>query len=293
MRRNTIRASHLTRRQSVTGFLFVLPSLAGCLVFVIIPFFDAFRRSMTNGITGQFVWFSYYKEIFTNQSFLMALQNTGRFIAYCVPLLVVGSLSLAILLTKNVFGRGALRASFLLPMAIPVASVALLWQMLFHQNGLMNNVLILLGSAPIDWMRTDWALLCLIISYLWKNIGYNMVLFIAGLGGISQTLYEAASVDGAGGVRKFFSITLPCLRPTLFTVTVLSLLNAFKAYREAYLVAGNYPHGSIYLLQHTLNNWFNALEIEKLSAAAIVTAAIILILVVLLNMGWSMERELT
>ncbi len=284
------RARHMNRKkEAFFGYCFILPSLAGCLVFVILPFGDAFVRSFTNSFTRQFAGLTYYKEIFTNLSFTTALANTGRFIGYCVPVLIGLSLSLALLLTKNVIGRGALRASFLLPMAIPVASVALLWQLLFHRAGLVTNVLIALGRTEIDWMRTDWALLCLIISYIWKNIGYDMVLFIAGLGGISPSLYEAASVDGAGGARQFFSITLPCLRPTLFTVTVLSLLNSFKCYREAYLVAGNYPHGSIYLIQHTLNNWFSSLEIEKLSAAAIVTALIILCLVALLNWTWSVD----
>ena len=277
------------KKQAWVGFLFVLPSLAGCLIFVILPFFDALSRSMINGYTGEFVGIYFYRELFKNQSFMTAFQNTGRFIACCVPLLIVSSLFLALMLINRVYGRGALRAAFLLPMAIPVASVALLWQMLFHQNGLINNILILFQQTPVDWMKTDWALACLIISYLWKNIGYDMVLFIAGLSGIPQSLYEAASVDGAGSFRQFFSITMPCLRPTLFTVTVLSLLNSFKAYREAYLVAGNYPHGSIYLIQHTLNNWFNAMEIEKLSAAAIVTALIILCLVMLLNRAWSAD----
>lgn len=286
------RRSPIFIKQALVGMLFVLPSLAGCLLFVLIPFADALTRSVTNGVTGKFVGLFFYKEIFQNQSFLMALSNTGRFIGYCVPILLALSLFLALLLTKSVIGRGALRASFLLPMAIPVASVALLWQMLFHYNGLINNLLIIFDRVPIDWMRTDWALACLIISYIWKNIGYNMVLFIAGLGGISPSLYEAASVDGAGPMRQFFGITLPCLRPTLFTVTVLSLLNAFKAYREAYLVAGSYPHSSIYLLQHTLNNWFTALEIEKLSAAAIFTALVILVLVAFLNMGWRMDADM-
>ena len=129
------------------------------------------------------------------------------------------------------------------------------------------------------------------VSYIWKNVGYNMVLFLAGLSGISPALYEAASVDGAGPWTKFTRITLPCLRPTLFTVTVLALLNTFKAYREAWLVAGNYPKGNIYLLQHTLNNWFNNLDIEKVSAAATVTALVILGLVAVLNRAWSIQSE--
>lgn len=290
--KKTLTIRHINRKkEALVGYLFILPSFAGCLIFVLIPFVDAFTRSFTHGVTGKFTGFTYYKEIFTNQSFLTASANTGRFILYCVPLLIALSLVLALLLTRDVIGRGALRASFLLPMAIPVASVALLWQIIFHRNGLMNSVMLSLGQSGVDWMKTDWALACLIISYLWKNIGYDMVLFIAGLGGISPSLYEAASVDGASNLRQFFSITLPCLRPTLFTVTVLSLLNSFKVYREAYLVAGNYPHGSIYLIQHTLNNWFAAMEIEKLSAAAIVTSAVILVLVALLNWGWRMDAD--
>jgi multiple sugar transport system permease protein len=278
-------------RQAGTGMLFVLPSLTGLAVFIVVPFLDAFRRSFMNGMTGEFEGFQYYREIFLNPSFLKALENTGRFIAVCVPVLIALSLMLALMLSGRVGGRSALRASFLVPMAIPVASVALLWQVLFHKSGVMNAMLSQAGFAPIDWMKTDWSLFCLILSYIWKNAGYTMVLFIAGLSGINAALYEAASVDGAGKARQFFSITLPCLRPTLFTVTVLSLLNSFKAYREAYLVAGSYPQGSIYLMQHTLNNWFTQLEIEKLSAAAISTALVIAGLVALLNWAWSMDAS--
>lgn len=276
-------------RQALTGYAFLLPSLLGCMTFVVVPFFDAIRRSFTNGIQGTFAGFAYYREIFTNPSFLRAVANTGRFIALCVPALIVLSLGLALLLNRRAYGRGALRASFLLPMAIPVASVALLWQILFHRSGLINHGLALLGYSPVDWMKTNWALFCLVLSYIWKNAGYTMVLFLAALSNINPSLYEAAAVDGAGRARMFAAITVPCLKPALFTITVLSLLNSFKAYREAYLVAGNYPQNSIYLIQHTLNNWFSAMEIEKLSAAAIVSALVILCLVGLLHWTWSVD----
>ena len=277
------------QRRALWGVMFILPSLAGCMIFVAIPFVDALRRSFINGVTGEFVGLAYYREILQNPSFLMALENTGRFIGVCVPMLIVFSLALALMLGGEVMGRQQLRASFLLPMAIPVASVALLWQILFHESGVINALLAGIGRASIDWMRTDWALFCLVLSYIWKNAGYTMVLFLAGLAGISPALYEAASVDGAGKMRQFFSITLPCLKPTMFTVVVLSLLNAFKAYREAYLVAGSYPKGNIYLVQHTLNNWFTKLEMEKLSAAAVLSALVIGLLVALLNRAWAMR----
>jgi len=292
-RANRRAARKLRVREAGFGLLFIAPSLAGCLVFAVVPFVDAVRRSFYHGMQGAFAGLTHYGELFQNASFQMASGNTLRFIAWCVPLLLAFSLALALLLSKPVFGRGALRAAFLLPIAIPVASVALLWQVLFHVNGLINNGLQTLGFDRLDWMGTNWSLFCLVASYIWKNAGYNMVLFLAGLSGISPALYEAASVDGAGAWIKFTRITLPSLRPTLFTVTVLSLLNTFKAYREAWLVAGNYPKGNIYLLQHTLNNWFTNLEIEKVAAAATVTALVILALVAALNRAWSIQSEET
>lgn len=141
----------------------------------------------------------------------------------------------------------------------------------------------------MDWMNTDAAFSVLVLSYLWKNAGYDMVLFLAGLGGISPSLYEAAQVDGAGRLATLRYITLPAMLPTLFTVAVLSLLNSFKVFREAYLVAGNYPHKSMYMLQHLFNNWFAALDIQKLCAAAVLVALFILGLILLLQKMWGSE----
>ena len=112
----------------------------------------------------------------------------------------------------------------------------------------------------------------LVFTYLWKNAGYDMVLWLSGLSGIPPALYESAALDGAGAAQRFFRITLPGLRPTLFTAAVLSLLNSFKVFREAYLIAGGYPHRSIYMLQHLFNNWFLQLDTDKLCAGAVLLA---------------------
>lgn len=278
-------------RNTFFGLLFIFPSFAGCAIFVLIPFLDVIRRSFTLGFTGEFVWFYNYIDIFQNSAFQLATVNTLRFVGICVPLLLLLSLMLALLLNQKVMGRGVLRAAFLVPLAIPVASVALLWQILFHYNGLLGNAMVLLGRERIDWMRTDWALMCLIISYLWKNVGYNIVLFLAGLSNISVAQYEAARIDGANSFQVFRNVTLPGLMPTLFTVTVLSLLNTFKVFREAYLVAGDYPTQNIYLLQHTLNNWFTQLQMERLCAAATVIAIVIVALVALLRRSWRTDND--
>ena len=121
-------------------------------------------------------------------------------------------------------------------------------------------------------MGTDAAFWVLVGTYLWKNIGYDSIRWSSGLDSISTDLYEAAAVDGASGWRQFTAITLPNLLPTLAVTLVLSLLNTFKVFREAYLVAGAYPEKSIYLLQHLFNNWFLALDLPRLSAAAILMA---------------------
>ena len=137
-------------------------------------------------------------------------------------------------------------------MALPVASLALLWKVLFAQNGLVNGTF----GTHCDFMGTDAAFWVLVGTYLWKNIGYDSILWSSGLDSISTDLYEAAAVDGASGWRQFTAITLPNLLPTLAVTLVLSLLNTFKVFREAYLVAGAYPEKKHLFIAHLFNNWF-------------------------------------
>lgn len=129
----------------------------------------------------------------------------------------------------------------------------------------------------------------LVISYIWRNLGYDIVLWLAGLSTIPESLYEAAKVDGAGAWKCFTKINCPNLLPSLFTIVVLSLLNGFKVFREAYLVAGDYPQENMYLLQHLFNNWYRDLAMDKMAAAAVVTGIAIMVLVLLLQKAW--ERE--
>lgn len=126
----------------------------------------------------------------------------------------------------------------------------------------------------------------LVGSYVWKNIGYDMVLLLSALTGIPVSLYEAAQLDGANRNQQFRYVTLPHLYPALFVTTVLSVINAFKVFREAYLVAGNYPHEAMYLLQHLFNNWFLRLDIDKVSAAATLVSLVLMVLILLLQKVW-------
>ncbi|MEG0852562.1 MAG: sugar ABC transporter permease [Angelakisella sp.] len=267
------------------GLLFIAPSFVGVTIFVLIPFLDVVSRSFHSAMSGETVGLGNYKAVFANEAFRLAAGNTLRFMAVCMPLLITLSLFLAVILYSRMSKSAFFKTTFLIPLAIPVASVALLWRVLFHRSGLVNTVVAAFGVQTVDWMNSSYAFWVLVLSYIWKNLGYDLILWLAGLAGISTSIYEAAAVDGAGSWHTFCSITLPNLLPSFYTITVLSFLNSFKVFREAYLVAGDYPHTSMYLLQHLFNNWFRELSMDKLSAAAVVVAVVILLLIFLLQLA--------
>ena len=280
----------MKRNDGRKGILFILPSFAGVCLFWLIPYADVWKRSFFSAVSGEFMGLQNYRTIFSNQAFLLAGKNTLRFFLVCMPLLVLLSLMIAVFLNEQTQRKKTLlKSAFLLPMAIPVASVVLLWKVLFHGQGLLNHLLVILSFRKVDWLNSGASFWVLVISYIWRNLGYDIVLWLAGLSGIPKALYEAAEVDGAGRWKCFTGITLPNLLPSLFTIVVLSLLNGFKVFREAYLVAGDYPQEKMYLLQHLFNNWYRDLAIDKMSAAAVVSGCVILVLILCLQKAWEKE----
>lgn len=286
-----VRPARATRPRNGVSILFLLPSLIGVGVFVLVPFADVLRRSFFSAMGGNFAGLANYATVFQNQAFQIAIRSTARFLVTCIPLLLALSLVVATILYALPTLSGFLKTSFLMPMAIPVASIVFVWQALFSGHGLVNGALTGQGLAAQPFMDSGQAFWVLVGSYIWKNLGYDTVLWMAGLASISESLYEAARVDGAGPIRIFFRITLPLLLPTLYTILVLSLINAFKVFREAYLVAGEYPHESIYQLQHLFNNWFRNLDMDKLAAAAVIVALAILGLILLLRRALDDGRD--
>ncbi|MCL1810021.1 MAG: sugar ABC transporter permease [Clostridiales bacterium] len=265
--------------QNKVPLAFIAPSFLGVLVFVLIPFADVLKRSFFTATGSRFVGMSNYLNVFSNDAFKLAAGNTLKFVAVCIPALVAMSLVLALLVSGAKSGGDTAKSVFLLPLVIPAASMVLIWKLFFHNDGLLNSLTGSTFGTTVPFMASAAAFWVLTVSYLWKNMGYDMVLWMGGLSKIPLEIYEAAAVDGAGNFRRFFSITLPNLVGVLFMVVVLSLLNSFKVFREAYLVAGEYPHTSMYMLQHLFNNWFTALDIEKLCAGAVVMAIVIFILI--------------
>lgn len=272
-----------------TGLYFVLPSIIGVAVFTLLPFLDVFLRSFQSAISREFVGIENYIEVFNNSAFKLAASNTTKFVIVCIPLLLSLSLIIAVALNKFVESSKILRTAFLIPMAVPIASIVLIWNIVFHEQGFLSSVLDKFNIAGQDWMSTGWAFWILVFSYIWKNLGYNIILWLAGLNSISKEIYESAKVDGASDFQCFTKITIPCLKPTLYTISVLSLLNSFKVFREAYLVAGDYPDKSMYLLQHLFNNWFRELDFNKMAAGSVLMAVIIFALIMLLQRAWEKQ----
>ena len=189
-------------RQNIIYWAFLLPNFLGVLYFALLPMLQVLVRSFQSAIGGRWVGIQNYVTVMGNAAFQRAIANTGKFTAVCIPLLIVISLALAVLLYSIPVVGSALRSIFLMPMAVPAASVVLVWKALFHKKGLINGALLALGGSGVDWMGSGAAFWMLVISYLWKNLGYTVVLWMAGLAGIPESVYEAAQVDGANAGNR-------------------------------------------------------------------------------------------
>lgn len=273
----------LKRQDFMRSLCFLSPSLIGVGVFFIVPFGVVVYYSMIDGVGSRnFVFLENFIKLFNNSAFIMAAKNTLRFSAIAVPLAVILAIVLALMLECRIPMKSQFRTFFLSPMMVPVASVVLIWQVLFNYNGTINEFLALFDIAKIDWLQSDHCQAVVIILFLWKNLGYNMILFMAGLANIPKELLEVADVEGASEWYKFFAIKLRYLSPTVLFVTILSLINSFKVFREVYLLTGDYPYEKLYMLQHFMNNTFKSLDYQKLSAAAVVMALVMVVLIALL-----------
>lgn len=280
------------RKKRKFFYLFVFPGFLGILIFVLLPFGDVVRRSFTGAVTGHFTGVKNYRIIFTNQAFVLAVKNTIGFTLVCIPLLVLAGFVTALLLDA-LGGKGRMKSVYLFPLAMPTATIVMVWKMVFYRQGFLNLFLTWLGQQTRlweevhrDYLGTPSAFWVLVGSYVWKNLGYTVILWLAGLKGIPAALLEAATVDGAGKWQRMWYIILPGLKGSLYTIVILSFLNSFKIYREAYLTAGAYPDKSIYLMQHLFNNWFVSLELDKMAAAAVCTGGFLMIVIMILQKLW-------
>lgn len=272
--------SMVQAKARISSGLFLAPSFLGVLLFFVVPFMVVIFYSMVdNPISHNFVFLDNFKRVIGNAAFQQAVKNTAVFSAIAVPLAVILSLLLALVLTQKLPFHSQFRTFFLSPMMVPVASIVLIWQVLFHYNGAVNDIVQFFGGSKIDWIKSDYAIVVIVILFLWKNLGYNMILFMAALGSIPKDMIEVAELESASGWQIFFKIKLRYMSSTILFVTIMSLINSFKVFREIYLLTDDHPYDAVYMLQHFMNNMFASLDYQKLSAAAILMSLVMIVII--------------
>ena len=233
------------RKRKRSSRMFIAPSFLGVMTFFVLPFLVVIYYSLVdNPISGNFVLLDNYKYVIQNRAFKEAVHNT----------------------------------IVLSPMMVPVASIVLIWQVLFHYNGAVNDFLKVFGVSQIDWFASDYAQVVIVILFLWKNLGYNMILFMAALASIPKDILEVARLESATPIQTFFYIKIRYLSSTILFVTIMSLISSFKIFREVYLLTGDYP-ASLYTLQHFMNNKFRSLDYQTLSAGAILMSLVMIVII--------------
>ena len=260
--------------------LFLAPSVIGVSLFFVLPFLVVIFYSVVNNpIQHKFVFLKNFINVWNNAAFRLAAGNTLKFSLIAVPLVVILSMALAFALDAAVPFKSQIRTLFLSPMMVPIASVVLIWQVLFHYNGVVNEFAKFFGGRQIDWFKSDYALVVLVILFIWKNLGYNMILFMAAISNIPKEIVEVAQLERAKKWQIFLYIKTRYLSSTILFVTILSLINSFKVFREVYLLTGDYPYDSLYLLQHFMNNTFKSMDYQKLSSAAILMSLVMIVII--------------
>ena len=275
-----VRSKHRHRRGKLISVGYLFPSLVGVLLFFVLPFFIVIYYSVVdNPISGRFVFLDNFIMVFQNNAFKTASVNTLVFSLTAVPLAVILSLALAMILDSRIPFKSQFRTFFLSPMMVPIASVVLIWQVLFHYNGTVNEFLKLFDAEKIDWLNSAYAQVVLVLLFLWKNLGYNMILFMAALSAIPKDIVEVAVLESASPFQVFWHIKIRYMSSTILFVTIMSLINSFKVFREIYLLRGDYPYDTMYMLQHFMNNTFRQLDYQKMSAAAIMMSLVMVVII--------------
>jgi len=245
----------LTARRNRAAWLFLTPALLFITVFFALPVGAGLLLSLTDfdiyaigsPSVARFVGLDNYRWLLHNEVFWTAVANTLKFALIGGPLSIAVSLAAALLLNaKLVKMRGFFRTVYFAPVVTTLVSVAIVWRYLYHPKyGLLNFLLGLVGIEPINWLGDPhWAMPAIILLAVWKNFGYNMLIFVAGLQTIPENLYEAAAIDGAGSARRFWHITVPGLAPTFLFVGVTTMIGYFQLFAEPYVMTQGGPLGA-------------------------------------------------
>lgn len=282
---------NIFNNERIAGWVFILPALLGTLIFIVIPVICSFGLSFTkwdllNPI--QFVGLDNYKEIFSEALFFKIFWNTVVFAISTSVLGVIIPLILACILNSKIRGSEFYKTAYFLPFITPMIVIGVVWEWIFDPNiGLLNHIL----HLHINWLYdTHFAMPALIIVSVWKLIGYNMVIFLSSLSGISQSMFEAAKIDGATPFQTFKNVTIPLLSPSIFFVVIITAISSFQVFDLIYLMTQGGPLDSTNVLVYAIyKNAFEYFNIGKASAIAYVLFFIILVLTLV---QWSLRKKL-
>ena len=262
------------RKKSV--WLFLAPGLLGLMLFYVIPFIGGIYYSLTDGTyRNAFVGMANYAGMWRNQMFLLGLKNTLELSLICAPLVWVLSFAIASLLNRLRPKGAFFRNSVLLPYLMPSSAMLLFWLVIFDFGGVVNRVVTALGFDRVMWLQGSQMRVPIILLFMWKNLGFAVIIFLSAIQAVPEPLYEYATLEGAGFLRQTFGITLPMIVPTAFLVIILEWINAFKIFKEVYFISGAYPDESVYTLQHYMNNMYNKLNYQNVTTAAYSFALIV------------------
>ena len=235
-------------KRNAIGYSFILPNFIGYFIFIFVPVILTFVLCVMkwdgSSTPMEFVGLKNFAKLFHDSGFRISVTNTLYYAVFTVPLTMVAALLIAVLLNSKIKGIVVYRTAFFFPYVASLVAVGAVWNMLFQPEfGPVNEFLKFIGIAnPPKWCAsTDWAMTVIIIVSVWKYMGYYMVVYLAALQGISQDLYEAASIDGATGFKKFRYITLPMLTPTIFFNLILQIINGFRVFTESYVITDGGP----------------------------------------------------
>ena len=239
--KSTAKLKNAKYNEWMWGYILVAPTVIGLLILNIIPLIQTFILSFQKtGDFGSSQWagFGNYKRLFSDPAVWQATGNTLKYVLMVIPFIIIFSLLVAVLLNQKIKGKSIYRVIYFLPMVAAPAAVAMVWKWLFNSEfGLINYLLSLIGIQGPQWVSDpNFALIAIAIVGIWSAVGYNMILLLAGLQEIPKDYYEAASIDGAGSIRQFFSVTLPLVSPSLYFVMVTSIISAFQVFDVIFMM---------------------------------------------------------
>ena len=282
------------KRKGKGIWLFLLPGAAGIGLFYLFPYQKLIYYSLINGMTDhKLSEVNNYQKVLTNTAFQIAVKNTAEVMGFGVSIMVPLSLYLANWIASRENKKQLMW--MLSPIAVPAACTVMVWRVLFASGGTLNQLLLLIGSEKISWMDGIYGKLVMMLLYIWKYTGYHTVIFLGALASVPKEYIETARVEGASERTIFWKIKIRCISPAIVFAAMLAMIDALKSFREIYLLTGDYPSVAMYLLPHFLNNALRTLNYQRMSAAAILFSAAMIIIIGIMyvwekHLGKDMEQ---